>query len=255
MLASERHQKILSLLEERGSVRTIDLAGEFEVTDETIRRDLQILADNHLISRVHGGASSLVGVRLLQSYAERSTIHVGQKTAIAQAALEWILPDQTYAFDSSTTAFELVRALPNMDFRVVTNAYAVLDHLVRKENVELISTGGRYHPKTQTFNGPESVATIRRHNINTAFVSCIGLDSLRGASEGFEAQAGFKEILVKISEKVVLLVDSSKLAKRSEYFFAELQNFNYIITDEGADPAFVDELRKYGCKVTVAAVK
>lgn len=255
MLASERHQKILTALEERGTARTVDLALEFDVTDETIRRDLQILADNHLISRVHGGASSLGGVRLLQSYAERSTIRVGQKRAIAQAALEWILPGQTYAFDSSTTAFELVRALPDLDFRVVTNAYAVLDHMVRKENVELICTGGRYHPKTKTFNGPESVATIRRHNINTAFVSCIGLDSLRGASEGFEAQAGFKEILAKISGKVVLLVDSSKLGKRSEYFFAELQDFSYIITDEGADPVFVEALRESGCQVTVAAVK
>lgn len=255
MLASERHQKILALLEERGSARTVDLAGEFDVTDETIRRDLQILADNHLISRVHGGASSLGGVRILQSYAERSTIRVGQKKAIAQAALEWILPNQTYAFDSSTTAFELVRCLPDLDFRVVTNAYAVLDHMVRKENVELISTGGRYHPKTKTFNGPESVATIRRHNINTAFVSCIGLDTHRGASEGFEAQAGFKEVLVNISEKVVLLVDSSKLGNRSEYFFTELPNISCVITDDGADQGFVDALRDTGCRVTVAAVK
>ncbi len=252
MLASERHQKILALLDEQGTARTVDLAENFAVTDETIRRDLQILADNHLISRVHGGASCLSGVRRLQSFAERTSIRVEQKKAIAKAAQEWILPNHTYAFDSSTTAMELVTSLPDLEYRVVTNAYAVIDHLVRLEEVEVISTGGRFHPKTNTFNGPESIATLRRHNINTAFISCIGLDERRGASEGFEEQAGYKEILVKMAEKVILLVDSSKLGQRSEYFFSDLRDITHIITDSEADPHFVEQLQNQGCRVTLA---
>jgi DeoR/GlpR family transcriptional regulator of sugar metabolism len=252
MLASERHQKILRFLEERGTARTVDLADEFDVTDETIRRDLQILAENHLISRVHGGASSLLGPTELQSFTERSTIRVDQKKAIASAAIQEIEQGMTYAFDSSTTAFEMVCSLPDLDYRVVTNAYAVLHHLARMERVELISTGGRYHPKTQTFNGGDSFGTLYRHNINTAFISCVGLDTRRGASEGFEAQAGFKETLVKMAEKVVLLVDSSKLGERSEYFFSRLQDISNIITDNDASPSCVAELRSLGCKVTIA---
>ena len=151
MLAPERHNQILSLLEEKGTVRTIDLAEEFQVTDETIRRDLQILADNQQLTRIHGGASSLSGRPKLQSYTERRGLHVENKRLIAEAALELIQPGLTYAFDSSTTAFSLVSTLPDLPYRVVTNAYAVLDHLIRMENVELVSTGGRYHPKTHTF--------------------------------------------------------------------------------------------------------
>ena len=252
MIATERHQKILSLLEEQGAVRTVNLAEVFEVTDETIRRDLQLLSDNHLIVRVHGGASCLKGATQLQSFTERSTIRVEQKKAIAAAALQQIEPDMTYAFDSSTTAFEMVCGLPDLNYRVVTNAYAVLHHLARMERVELISTGGRYHPKTQTFNGGDSFGTLRRHNINTAFISCIGLDTRRGASEGFEAQAGFKETLVKMAEKVVLLIDSSKLGERSEYFFAGLQDISCIITDKDASPIFVAKLRQLGCAVSIA---
>lgn len=252
MLATERHQKILSLLEENGTARTIDLAETLEVTDETIRRDLQVLAENHLVARVHGGASSLQGTAQLQSFTERSTIRVQQKKAIAAAALKQIEPGRTYAFDSSTTAFEMVCGLPNLDYRVVTNAYAVLHHMARMERVELISTGGRYHSKTQTFNGGDSLRTLRRHNINTTFISCIGLDARRGASEGFEAQAGFKETLVQLAEKVVLLVDSSKLGDRSEYFFAGLADISAIITDADADTTFVSKLRKLGCEVTIA---
>ena len=252
MLAQERQQQILALLDERGTIRTIDLAEEFQVTDETIRRDFQALADLNQLTRIHGGATGLTGRPKLQSFTERRAVRVDQKKAIAAAAMEFVEPGKTYAFDSSTTAFALVSTLPDLPCRVVTNAYAVLDHLIGLESVELISTGGRYHHKTQTFGGSDSFATLRRHNINTAFVSCIGLDAQQGASEGFEQQAVFKESLVKLAEEIVLLADSSKLGRRSEYFFAKIEDVSRIITDSGADPRFVADLRKRGCEVIVA---
>lgn len=252
MLAPERQQHILTLLEERGMVRTVDLAEEFQVTDETIRRDLQILANSQQLSRIHGGASSLNGRPKLQSFTERRLLEVEKKESIARAALDFIQPGETYAFDSSTTAFALVTMLPDLPCRVLTNAYAVIDHLVSSEQMELISTGGTYHPKTQTFISGDSYGMLRRHNINCAFVSCIGLDIHRGPSEGFEQQAVFKETLILMAQKVVLLVDSTKFKQHSEYFFASLRDITEIITDCGADPEFVEDLRTQGCTVTIA---
>ena len=252
MLAPERQQQILALLEERGSVRTIDLAEEFQVTDETIRRDFQALSVENRLRRIHGGATSLNGRPKLQSFTERRFLMVEQKRAIARAALHIIEADRTYAFDSSTTGFELVSSMPDIPCRVITNAYSVMDQAVRFEAVELISLGGRYQPKTQTFIGHDGFAAVRRHNINTAFVSCIGLDLNQGASEGFEEQAGFKETLVHYAEAVILLVDSSKFNQRSEYFFARLEDFSQIITDHEAEPHFVDALRDRGCRVIIA---
>lgn len=252
MLAHERHQQILLLVEERGTVRTIDLAQELDVTDETIRRDLQHLADSHQLTRIHGGASSLNGRPKLQSFSTRRALQVTQKKAIAAAALPLIQSGKTYAFDSSTTGFELIATLPDLPIRIVTNAYAVIDHLVRMEAIELISTGGRFHSKTQTFIGGDSYNALRRHNINVAFVSCIGLDPEQGPSEGFEEQAIFKEILIQMAESVVLLVDSSKFGQRSEYFFANFNNISTIITDHEAEPYFVEKLRARGCKVIIA---
>ncbi|MFU8847732.1 MAG: DeoR/GlpR family DNA-binding transcription regulator [Opitutales bacterium] len=252
MLAPERQQQILTLLEERGTVKTIDLAEEFQVTDETIRRDLQILAENGQLSRVHGGASNLNGRPKLQSFSERRSINVEKKRAIARAAIEFIQPGRTYAFDSSTTVFELVCSLPDLPYRVLTNAYAVIDQLIAHEQTELISTGGRYHPKTQTFIGGDSYHFLRRHNINCAFVSSVGLDPEQGAAEGFEEQAVFKETLVQMAEEVILLIDSSKLMQRSEYFFAEIEQLTRIITDKAADPMVIRRLISKGCSVTVA---
>lgn len=252
MLAQERQQQILSLLETIGTVKTIELAEQFEVTDETIRRDLQVLADNGQLTRLHGGASSLSGRPKLQSFVERRSLNVERKRAIARAALQFIEPGQTFAFDSSTTVFELVCSLPDLPYRVVTNAYAVIDQMIGRDQVDLISTGGRYHHKTQTFIGSDGFDTIRRHNINAAFVSCIGLDLKKGAAEGFEEQATFKEALLKMAEQTVLLVDSSKLNKRSEYFFGSLDQISHVITDAEADPQALDSLSASGCSVIVA---
>jgi DeoR/GlpR family transcriptional regulator of sugar metabolism len=252
MLAQERQNKILSLLDHQGTVRTIDLAEEFKVTDETIRRDLQLLEETNQLTRIHGGASNPSGRPKLASFAERQTKEPEKKRRIAEAALPLITPGRTYAFDSSTTAFSLVARLPDLPYRIVTNAYAVLDHLVRLNKIDLISTGGRFHPKTQTFIGGESDAALRRYQIHTAFISCVGLDDQRGASEGFEQQAQYKEVLIEVAEEVVLLVDSSKLAQRSEYFFASLKAIDHIITDPEADPKVLQNLSDAGCRITIA---
>ena len=136
MLAIERHNKILNLLDQFGTVRTVDLANNFSVTDETIRRDLQILADKEKLMRIHGGASSTSGRPTLSSFEERSSINTPHKKSIAKIALHSVQPGKTYAFDSSTTALALVYMLPNLPFRVITNALAVIQWLVNNDNIE-----------------------------------------------------------------------------------------------------------------------
>jgi DeoR/GlpR family transcriptional regulator of sugar metabolism len=254
MLAPERQHQILTLLEQRGIVRTIDLAEEFQVTDETIRRDLQALAESGeaQLKRIHGGAKSLNGKSKLRSFSERSHLNIEAKQAIAATALKLIQPDRTYAFDSSTTACAVAAILPDLPYRVVTNAFAILELLLEKDSVDLISTGGRYHPKTHTFIGGDSISNLRRHQIHTAFVSCIGFDVERGASEGFEHQAIFKESLVHYAKEVVLLVDSSKINQQSEYFFAPLERISRVITDPGIAPAAAEAIRACGLKLSIA---
>lgn len=252
MLASERHQLIKTLLERHGTVRTINLAAEFRVTDETIRRDLQILEQEGHLTRVHGGASSKSGRPALQSFMERSSVNTDAKLAIAEAALSYIQPGQTIAFDSSTTAHSLASQLPKQPIRVVTNACAILNQLMPYENIDLISTGGRYHQKTQTLNGPECIDALHRYNVNTAFISCIGIDITRGISEGFEQQAFYKDQLIQYSERTILLADSSKFKKRSDYFFAQLSDISSIITDNSIDPSLVDQFQELGHQIIIA---
>lgn len=252
MLAPERHQQILERLDTMGVVRTIDLAETLQVTDETIRRDLQTLEVEGKLTRVHGGASGRDGKPKLRSFSERTLLNIQAKEAIAKTAIKLIEADRTYAFDSSTTACALVAILPNLPCRVVTNAFAIQELLMNKEAVDLISTGGRYHRKTHTFTGGNSIDTLRHHQIHTAFISCIGFDIERGASEGFEQQAIFKEQLVQYAEEVVLLVDSSKINFRSEYFFAPVERLTRIITDQDIQPEAAQAIRDRGLQLTIA---
>jgi DeoR/GlpR family transcriptional regulator of sugar metabolism len=239
-------------LDAKGVVRTIDLAEILQVTDETIRRDLQTLEVEGKLTRVHGGASGLNEKPKLRSFSERTQLHIESKEAIAATALKLIQSNRTYAFDSSTTACALVAVLPDLPYRVVTNAFAIQELLVHKKSVDLISTGGRYHRKTHTFIGGDSINTLQHHQIHTAFISCIGFDTERGASEGFEQQAIFKEQLIQYAEEVVLLVDSSKINFRSEYFFATVKQLDRIITDRGIQAEAAAAIRECGLKLTIA---
>ncbi len=230
----------------------MELAEQFGVTDETMRRDLQTLAENQLLIRVHGGAKSFGGNSSLQSLTERNTINTEKKKLIAREALKYIESGKTYAFDSSSTVFALVSILPREPIRVITNAYSVINQMVAMDYIDLHATGGRYHAKTQTFVGGNSVEILSRHNINTAFVSCVGLDLERGVSESFEQQAVFKEQLVKYAERVILLVDSTKFNTRADDFFAKLDRIDLMITDSEVDPGIVNEFRKAGCEIEIA---
>ncbi|MGF1450886.1 MAG: DeoR/GlpR family DNA-binding transcription regulator [Opitutales bacterium] len=252
MLTPERQQQILELVEAKGAVRTVDLAEQFGVTDETIRRDLQALENAGHINRVHGGAVSLTARPKLQSFSERRVVEVERKRAIARAALELVQPGEVLAFDSSTTAFELVCLLPDQPGRVITNAHPVLHQLVDAQHLQLVCTGGRYHATTRSYNGVDAIALLRKHHIQKAIISCVGLDLEHGASEGFEQQAVFKEALVQHADEVILLCDATKLEHRSEYFFCPLERVTHLITDAGASAGFVGKLRDAGVDVTLA---
>lgn len=247
-----RQEQILAAIESHGSVRTIDLAAQFSVTDETIRRDLQVLSDLGQASRVHGGAVSLTGRPKLLSFIERRAINVERKRALARAALDLIQEGQTLAFDSSTTIFELVCRLPDRSQRVITNAHPMIHQLIDAQHIQLISTGGRYDARTQTFVGQETIDVIARHNIHQAFVSCIGFDPERGASEGFEQQSVFKQRLIEIAESVTLILDSTKFDKRSDYFFARPNQINTVVTDGDLDPSIRRRVEARGIQVVLA---
>lgn len=251
MLAIERHRRIVSLLDEQGQIRIRALSDLFGVAEETVRRDIRHLEYSHDLQRVHGGVRRTPQVGQDALFHERIHHHRTQKEAICQAALPHLQLGQTYALDSSTTAHTLARLLSDRPYRILTNALPIINLLAKKPAIQTVCMGGEYHAPTQTFVGA-GVQSLARFHIDAALISCVGFDPVFGASEAYNQQAGFKEALLASVEKVILLADSSKLGRKSEYAFAPTARISLLITDDGLPPDLADQFRDQGCEVHIA---
>lgn len=253
MLAIERQQRILELVRVQGSVRTTEAAETFGVTDETIRKDFEHLEKQGELIRTHGGASRPTHIKSDLTFHERQSIQRDAKRTIARLAASRIQAQETIFLDASSTALTLTEFLPDLPLTIVTNALNVLTALSDRPNLELMSTGGLFDPRSRSFIGLTAEKSLQRYNIHRAFVSGRGLDLERGASESNSRQAAFKERAIAYAEEVVFLADHTKLGTKASFFFAETTSIHCLVTDGGADPSFLEAVREKGIEVMAGA--
>ena len=243
MLARQRQRLILNMLENSPSLRTIELAKYFDVTDETIRRDLETLdAENKLI-RTHGGA-----LRIEKRSAELPLQKRLNENRTAKA-IGLVSPSDTIFLDASSTVLTFAESLPDIKITVITNAHDCVVPLMSKDNIDVITTGGKLDRVSHSYCGISALSLMKRFSIYKAFFSCNGLDLERGASEVAEIHAEFKENSLSICREKILLCDSSKFGVQSLRFFCDINSIDTVITDSAADPDFLDKLRKSGINV------
>lgn len=252
MLVAERHEKIVQVVNERGSVRVSELSEICQVTEETIRRDLDRLEEAGRLLRSHGGAVSVREQQPEISYLEREITHMDEKKKIAREAVKLIQPHDRIILDASTTAWYMASILPDIPITVLTNSLKVALELSTKEKVEVISTGGILSPRSLSFVGPRAEGSLDPYHVDKAFLSCKGIHVDRGVSESNEMQALVKKKMIGISDKVFLLADSSKFGVQAFTNVAELREIDEIITDDQAEQQFVEQLLEKSVKVTVA---
>jgi len=236
MLAAERHHQILDALAEHGSVRTKNIASSLDVTNETIRKDLETLETQGFLVRTHGGAVPPNRVLRELSLTERQMINREAKAEIAKAAASRIAPDETIFIDASSTALSITQYLPDFPFTVISNSHDVITALGAIEHIDLICTGGLYETKSRSFIGPTAAKMLRGYNIHRMFFSGNGLDLERGVSESNPRQAAFKEHVIKASEDVCFMADASKVGHRSAFFFCACSELTTLITTRDASP-------------------
>jgi len=252
MLAAERHHQILEALKERGSLRTKEVASDLDVTDETIRKDFEMLEHQGLLVRSHGGAIPSKRVIRELSLTERQLINREAKSAIAKAAAQRIQPGETIFIDASSTALTITQYLPSFHHTVITNAHDVVGALADVENIDLICTGGLLERRSRSMIGLVAERTLHRYNIHRMFFSGNGLDLERGVSEGNSRQAAFKEHVIAAAEDVCLLADDSKIGARSAFFFAQCSQLTSLVTTKKADPSILESLNNMGVEIIKA---
>ncbi|BCU79135.1 DeoR family transcriptional regulator [Luteolibacter sp. LG18] len=237
------------MLQVNGSVRTVEIASGFGVTDETIRKDFEFLEHRGDLIRIHGGATRPARAREELPLTERQMIRREEKSAIAKLAVARIQPNDTIFLDASSTTLTLTEFLPDMPLTILTNALNVFTALENRSQCDLICTGGLYDRRSRSFIGLPAEAALRRYNIHRMFCSGNGIDLERGISETNSRQASFKERVIANAEEVVYLADHSKLGQKASFFFGDISSLNCVITDQAGDPDFLQALRERGVEV------
>ncbi len=249
MLALERQREISGLVAAQGSVRVVDLARRYAVTEETIRRDLEKLEVDGKLVRSHGGA--VPPGEDEAPHWQREFVNQAEKEAIARDAAVLVVPGEVVVLDASSTAWFLARRLAAVDVTVITNSlYSSL--AAGQQRARVLSPGGTLSAKSMSFIGSETQQALRRYHANKVFISCRGVDLQRGASDLSEEQALVRRAMLEIADEKILLVDSAKFGVRSLVEIAPLETFKHVITDSAAPEAYCREIEARGVSVTRA---
>jgi DeoR/GlpR family transcriptional regulator of sugar metabolism len=244
MLVAERYEKIVQLVNERGSIRVSELSELCGVTEETIRRDLDRLEAAGRLRRSHGGAVSIKdhsAAHLEVPYAEREVQNAEEKRRIAAEAVKRITADDRILLDASTTAWYMARSLPDIPLTVLTNSILVATELATKEKISVITTGGLLARRSLSFVGPLAERTLDGYYVDKLFLSCEGVHPERGISEASELQARVKQKMIDRADQVILLADSSKFGIQSFAHVADWSKIDAVVTDRKLS----DEFRRY----------
>lgn len=237
MLVAERYEKIVQLVNERGSIRVTELSQLCGVTEETIRRDLDRLEASGRLRRSHGGAVSVKDQPIPWRsqpeipFTEREIMHAEEKQRIAEEAVKLIEPNQRILLDASSTAWYMARLIPDFPLTVLTNSIKAAAELGGKEKIEVISTGGIMAHRSLSFVGPLAERSLESYHVDKAFLSFKGVHLERGLSESNELQARIKHKMIGMADQVILLADASKFGIQAFTQVADLQRVDTIITD------------------------
>lgn len=255
MYAEERQQAIADLLTRRGRLSVTELAGEYTVTTETVRRDLSTLERAGVVRRVHGGVVPADSLTVLETGVhDRDKTQTAEKDRIAKAALRF-LPDSggSVTFDAGTTTSRLAVHLPrDHKLTAITNAVPIAARLAGMPNVQLHLLPGRVRATTQAAVGEETVGALSLLRVDVAFIGTNGLSLDHGLSTPDHAEAAAKRAMVRSARRIVVLADSSKVGREHTVRFAELDDVDVVVTDSGISDKDAAALREHDLELVVA---
>jgi len=254
LLVAERRHRILEILREQGRATVEDLASRFVTSQVTIRTDLATLEAAGALERTHGGALFRREDED-QPITVKQTRHHAEKLRIAQAAVALIKDGETIILDSGTTTAEIakqIRRLEVQSINVITNALNIAMLLADVPAVRLIMPGGILRPESNSLSGHMAEAALAGLQADRLFLGADGLDPERGVMTPHLAEAHLNAQMIAISRQVIVVADSSKLLRRNVSLIARVEQLHMLITNAGANPDVVAELRRRGVEVRLA---
>ncbi len=250
MLTVQRKQLILERLGSQGQVSVADLAREWGVSEDTVRRDLRDLAAEGRVQRVHGGA--LPASAALGTYEHRERLSTEVKERLGRAAANLIRDGQIIAIDGGTTNLQLVRALPrDRRITVVTHSPLIAAELREKPLVEVLMMGGRIFRHSQVAVGTETAEAIGRLRTDVFFLGATGIHPDTGVTTGDWEEAAVKRAFCRGAAETILLVSPEKWGAASPYQIIGVRDLSGVVIDAQTPAAEVQTYRDLGLDVTL----
>jgi DeoR family transcriptional regulator of aga operon len=250
-----RYGKILSSVQESGSISVEELSAKLDVSVVTIRRDLDDLERQGVLNRTHGGA--IAGHPLFyepfkndRSFMELLTRQADEKRRIGRAAAELIEPGETIAITPGTTTAEIIRCLPlNANLTVVTNTVNIAMELSKRKDVDVFVTGGHLRGDWFSLVGAGALQNVGNLLINTLFLGADALDAEWGASCHNAEEAELNGALLKRARKRIAVVDHTKLGAVTSWRICDPGALHGIVTDTGASDDMIAPFESRGIRV------
>jgi DeoR/GlpR family transcriptional regulator of sugar metabolism len=258
LMSSERRRKLLELVNARRSVTVLELAEAFPVSAITIRRDLDRLAAEHLVERVHGGAMALEAIAVAPRASEQHHRLTDEQMRIGREAAGRVRDGDYIVLESGSTCLAVVPGLEEKkDLRVLTvspRIVTALAELVEKTGVpmEIICSGGTLNVYKNFLMGPHSRILFEDSRVDAAFISPTALDLGAGVTADSMTEAEItRTILTRTARRRIGLVSSRKFGRTSFARIAPADAFDEIITDAGIAPDTAQSFRDRGIRITI----
>jgi DeoR family deoxyribose operon repressor len=253
---ADRIERLLHMLRKHGAVSIKDLARDFDVTEMTIRRDLQQLSEKQLVKILHGGAiytahdKNFNDTEKVYAYDEEITKHQAEKDRIGRKAASLVLPHDTIIVDTGTTTEYLAKHLKD-DMPLTALAYAlnIVNALCERPSFNQIIAGGTFFRNTLSFVGSTGIELIRRIRASKVFISASGVSDTLGITSTNLYEIEIKNAAINSSHTRILLADSSKFDQVKIAHFADVRDFDIIITDTGVPRRYIDIAEELGVKM------
>lgn len=248
MLKEERFGQILEILSKDGRVQFDALASSLKVSEDTVRRDIEALHNNGLLSKVRGGAIPVTKNPL--NFADRTAYLTGKKETIALKTQQFIHDGQTIFMDGGTTNCSIAARFPiNLKITIVTNNIALVPVLTNHKNIKLIILGGSYNSNTNTTEGAKACDEITRYIADFYLLGACAIDSQFGVTAVFDTDADIKNAMHKNAKQTIALAVEEKLNTADTHLICLMDEVSILITELPSSDKKLDSYRNNGIKI------
>ncbi|MCL6445616.1 MAG: DeoR/GlpR family DNA-binding transcription regulator, partial [Alicyclobacillus sp.] len=259
MLAAERRRRIKEMLLRDHVVKVADLVREFDVSEETIRRDLNELERDGIAQKNYGGAvlteELLNTLGAITPISLRHTQRSEEKDAIGQLAAQLVQEEQVVMIDAGTTTWSVARHLNERQrLTVITNGVNIAQELSQKPHFSVFVVGGKLNPQLMSLVSSQPEQEMQKYTADYVFLGASGISMKKGFTSSDIYEAEVKRAMAAVGEKVVIVADHTKLEKQGLISFCSFDEVDILVTSRLADPALLAEIERHGVEILLCDV-